>query len=50
MSPYSPLTILNWPLLRKDPKLVLEYAIRKMAKGVYTKMWYYTNPGIGEAN
>jgi len=41
--------ILNWPPLSRLPEMVSEYAIRKMAKGAYVKMWYYTNPGIEEA-
>jgi hypothetical protein len=44
---YTP--ILNWSPPSKLPELVSEYAIRKIAKGVYVEMWYYTNPSIEEA-
>ncbi|KAF8814481.1 hypothetical protein BYT27DRAFT_7082218 [Phlegmacium glaucopus] len=39
----------NRDVLTIAPVIASNYAIRKMEKGLYVKLWYYTNAGLDEA-
>lgn len=47
-SKYTPISDRGVPTIATA--VAAHYAVRRMEKGLYTEMWYYTNDGLAEAN